>query len=111
MKKLSEIEDEVLLCVMQRGYDDIIMEKKDFMQSGYYPQKGEIDVAIAEELCACFNLKQALGCLDDDMHDGWLEDALNTIPKEAVKRIESEINEYLQKVPSYYAGEKISWLD
>lgn len=110
MKKLSEIDDDTLLTVTPKGYDGTVMDKEEFMQSSYYIDRDEVDVAIAEETFASFSLYYALECLEDDMHEDWLSNVMSAIPKDVRERIEAEINSYLDKEPTYYPGEAVDWL-
>lgn len=111
MKKLSELKDDVLLCVMPKEYDGKVMDKKEFMQSSYYLDRGDVEVTIAEETFATFDLYCALECLEDDMDEDWLSNVTSEIPKEVTERIEAEINSYLKKYPNYYTGEAVDWLE
>lgn len=111
MKKLYDLKDDILLCVTLKGYDVKVMDKKEFMQSGYYLDRDDVDVAIAEETFASFNLYYALECLEDDMHEDWLNNVMSEIPEEVRERIETEINGYLKKEPTYYPGETVDWVN
>lgn len=68
-----------------------------------------MEVAIAAEQYAAFYLEDALESLEDDMHEGWLSNVMGAIPKEVRKKLETEINSYLQKEPTYYPGEAVDW--
>lgn len=109
MKKLSEIANDTLLTVTPKGYDGTTMDKEEFMQSSYYLDRADVEVAIAKETFASFDLYYALECLEDDMHDDWLSNVMSAIPKEVRERIEAEINGYLEKEPTYYPGESVDW--
>lgn len=111
MKKLSELIDDTLLCVTPKGFDGRVIDKKEFMQSSYYLDGGDVEVAIAKETFASFDLYYALECIEDDMHEDWLSDVISAIPKEVRERIEAEINSYLEKEPTYYPGEAVDWLN
>lgn len=111
MKKLSEIADDILLTVTPNGHDGTVMDKREFMQSSYYLDKDNVEVAVAEETFANFSLYYALECLEDDMHEDWLGDVMSAIPKDVRERIEAEINGYLEKEPTYYPGEAVDWLN
>lgn len=109
MKKLSDLKDDILLYVTPKGYDGTVMDKEKFLQSSYYLDRDNVEVAIAEETFASFDLYYALECLEDDMHEDWLSNVMSTIPKEVRERIEAEINSYLEKEPTYYPSEAIDW--
>ena len=85
------------------------MDKEEFMQSHYYLEKSDVEVTIATEQFANFNLYYALEMLEDDMHEDWLSNVMDSIPKEVKERIENEVNDYLKKEPTYYPGEKVDW--
>lgn len=111
MKKITELKDDDLLVITPEGQDGIVMDKKEFLQSHYYLDKDKIAVSVAEERFADFDLGYALEALEDDMHEDWLGNVLDAIPKEVRERIETEINSYLQKEPTYYPEEIVSWID
>lgn len=110
MKKLTELDDDCLLVVDKAEYDPKLMSKKEFVESHYYLDREDVDVSIADERYASFDLQYALECVgEDEMHEDWLENVMDRIPKEVRERIEAEINEYLNKEPTYYPGKLISW--
>lgn len=111
MKKLSDLADDTLLTVTLSGYDVAVMDKEEFLQSSFYLDRDDVEVAIAEEVFASFDLYYALECLEDDMHEDWLSNVMSTIPKEVRTRIEAEINGYLEKEPTYYPSEAVDWLN
>lgn len=109
MKKLSDLKEDVLLCVTPKGYDGTVMDKEEFMQSSYYIDRDDVEVAIAKETFASFDLYYAIEWLEDDMHEDWLGNVMTAIPTEVRERIEAEINGYLEKEPTYYPGEAVDW--
>lgn len=109
MKKLSDLKDDVLLCVTPKGYDGAVMDKEEFIQSSYYLDRDDVEVAVAKETFASFDLYYAFECIEDDMHEDWLSNVISAIPKEVRERIEAEINGYLEKEPTYYPGETVEW--
>lgn len=111
MKKLSDLKDDILLYVTPKGYDGTVMDKEEFLQSSYYLDRDDVEVAIAKETSASFDLYCALECLEDDMHEDWLGNVMNAIPDDVRERIETEINSYLDKEPTYYPGEAVDWLN
>lgn len=111
MIKLYDLKDDILLLVTPKGYDGKVMDKKEFIQSRYYLDRDDVDVAIAEETFASFNLYYALEYLEDDMHEDWLSNVMSGIPEEVRERIEAEINGYLEKEPTYYPGEAVNWVN
>lgn len=111
MRKLSEIDKCTYLVIEPKGYDIILMDKEEFMQSHWYLDKEQVKVSLAKDTYATFDLYYALECLEDDMHEEWLGNVMIAIPKEVRERIENEINGYLEKEPTYYPGEEIEWLN
>lgn len=111
MKKLSELGDDTYLVIEPLNYDAIVMDKAEFMQSHWYLDKDVVKVTVAKETYANFDLYYALECIEDDMHEDWLSNVMNSIPVEVRERIEQEINEYLEKEPTYYPGEEVDWLN
>lgn len=111
MKRLSELKKDDYLVITPEGYDTFVMDKEEFMQSHWYLDQENVEVSLAEERFADFNLYYALECLEDDMHEDWLGNVKNSIPKDVRERIEKEVNSYLKKEPTYYPGEKIDWLN
>lgn len=111
MKRLSELNEEEMLVITPKRYDSTVMDKKEFLQSSYYLDKDEVTVFVAKKKYACFSLEDALEGLEDDMHEEWLSNVMNTIPKAVMERVETEINSYLQKEPTYYPGEAVDWLN
>lgn len=109
MKKLSEVKNDTYLVVEPLDYDGVVMDKAEFIQSHWYVDKEDVKVSIANEICQTFDLYYALECLEDDMHEDWLSNIMNSIPLEVRERIEGEINGYLAKEPTYYPGEEVDW--
>lgn len=110
MKKLDDLKDDDLLIITPEGYDTRLMEKKEFVQSSYYADRENVEVATATEVCASFDLEAALETMEDEMHEDWLGNVMDAIPKDVRKRIEEEINGYLEKEPTYYPKESVTWL-
>jgi hypothetical protein len=111
MKKLSEIQNDAYLVIEPSNYDAIIMNKAEFMQSHWYLDKELVKASLAKETYATFDLYYALECIEDDMHEDWLSNVMDSIPKEVREGIEKEINGYLEKEPTYYPGEEVDWLN
>lgn len=111
MKKLSEIKDDDYLVIEPLNYDAVVMDKVEFMQSCWYLDKELVKVSLAKEKYADFDLYYALECIEDDMHEDWLSNVMNSIPTEVRERIEKEINGYLEKEPTYYPEEEVDWLN
>lgn len=110
MKKLSELDRGTYLIIEPQNYDGKLMDKEEFMQSHWYLDKEVVKVSMAKKTFAVFDLYNALENLQDDMHEDWLGNVIDAIPKEVIERIEKEINGYLAKEPSYYPGEEVDWL-
>lgn len=111
MKKLSEIKDDDYLVIEPLNYDAVVMDKVEFMQSHYYLDEEIVKVSLAKETYAEFDLYYALECIEDDMHEDWLPNVMDSIPAEVRERIEQEINGYLKKEPTYYPEEEVDWLN
>lgn len=111
MKKISEIDESAYLVIEPIGDESILMDKEEFMQSHWFLNQENVKVSLAKETYAVFNLYYALECIEDDMHEDWLENVMDAIPKEVRERIEKEINSYLEREPAYYPGEEIEWLN
>ncbi len=109
MKKLSEIKGNDYLVIEPLNEDAVVMDKEEFMGQHRYLDKDLVKVSLAKETYANFDLYYALECIEDDMHEDWLSDVMNSIPIEVRERIEKEINGYLEKEPTYYPGEEIEW--
>lgn len=109
MKFLSELDDDELLIIEREHYDSIIMDKKEFMKSHYFLDDEDVKVSLAKETYANFDLYYALECIEDDMHEDWLSNVMDSIPVEVRERIEKEINGYIEKEPTYYPGEEVCW--
>lgn len=109
MKFLSELDDDELLIIEQEHYDPILMDKIEFMKSHYFLDGEEVKVSLTKETYANFDLYYALECIEDDMHEDWLSNVMDSIPLEVRERIEKEINGYIEKEPTYYPGEEVCW--
>lgn len=110
VKKLSEIKDDTYLVIKPLNDDSILMDKTEFMQSHYYLDREPVKVYLGKAIYAHFDLHYALKCIKDDTFEDWSECIMNRISVDVKKRIENEINGYLQKVPtSYYPGEEVDW--
>lgn len=109
MKFLSELNNDELLIIEQKDYDPIIMDKTEFTKSHYFLDGEDVKVSQAKETFANFDLYYALECIEDDMHEDWLSNVMDSIPEEVRERIEKEINGYLEKEPTYYPGEEVFW--
>lgn len=110
MIKLEDINnDDYLIIEPKDYYDSFVMDKEEFMQSHWYLDKEDIKVFTVKEEYACFDLECALECMEDDMHEDWLSNVLNSIPEEVKGRIENEVNEYLKKEPTYYPNVEVDW--
>lgn len=109
MKFLNEVNNDELLIITKRNCDGEVMTKEDFLQSSIYLDKENAEVHIAESVYAKFEFYYAMECLEDDMHEDWLDNVMNNIPSEVVKKIEDEINLYLKREPSYTDGEFVDW--
>lgn len=110
MKNLSELNEGTYLVVEPIGYDSILMDKREFVQSNWYLDEEKVKVSLAKEVYATFDLYYALECIEDDMHEDWLGNVMSQIPNEVRDRIEKEINTYLEKEPTYYPGEEVDCL-
>lgn len=109
MKKLSELKNDDWLIVKPEGYEIGSVTKEEFLELDCYLYVEPVRVFVAEREVASFDLEYALECLEDDMHEDWLEHVLDAIPTEVRKRIEAEINGYLKANPTYYPGEEVCW--
>lgn len=110
MKKLSELSNDILLCV---EIDEIyVMSKEEYMDSTFYLDRDtedneDIRVCIANPVYATFDLQYALEALEDEMYEDWLDDVLGDIPNEEKESIEKSINMFLHARPSYATGEEV----
>lgn len=109
MKYLEDLKDDELLIVTPNGCDAEVMECEEFLQSSYYTDRDDVEVATAKPMYARFDLFDTLESLQDDMFEDWLERVTDDIPTDVRVRIEKEINCYLDKHPTYYPDEMVEW--
>lgn len=87
MIKLENIKDDDYLIIEPKCYyDSFVMDKKEFMKSHWYIDKEDIKVFTVKNEYAYFDLAYALECIEDDMHEDWLSNVLNSIPEEVKKK-------------------------
>lgn len=109
MKKLEDITNDELIYIDMGGYSDpVIITKEDLLTDKYFKDK-QFKLFTVQTVRAMFSLYEAIQWLENDMYEGWLDDVINDIPKEVVRKIDIEVNEYLKDKPTYYPKERVEW--
>lgn len=107
MKKLSELNDDVMLIFEGEYHEAVVMQKEDFMQSDYL--KSKADIFIGDEVSLKFDIDSIIEYLSDEMHEDWTENVLNDIDKdsEVVKNFVEYINKIFEVNSTYFEGERV----
>lgn len=113
MKKLSELSDEIMLCVESRYDGDIeVMSKKDFLDSSYYldfPAEPFPKVTIGDRSTKQFDLQHIIYEMSDEMYEDWDEDVWGELKATLnVVELEATINAVLDRYPTYFEGEEVA---
>lgn len=112
MKKLSELSNDIMLCVANNYDGDIqVMSKEEFLDSAYYldyPVEPFPTVTIGDIVTQRFDLGNIIYNMSDDMYEDWDDDVMCELKgTEGIAEFELLINKILERHPTYYEGEKV----